>query len=706
MDNLKIGGVTLDYSKYPGEDQYCDGEVEEALLSIARTRAPEEFAACIRERKDWPTLYHLSPARANIIEWIPMDGTEKVLEIGAGPGAMTGVLAGKARRVDCVDLSSRRSQINAYRNRDRDNILIHVGNFEDIEPSLPADYDYIFLIGVLEYAGSYIRAERPFHEELRRILSHLKPGGRLVIAIENRLGLKYFAGAREDHTGRYFDGIRSYENTDSQVRTFSRSALEGIFRELGIAEYSFYYPYPDYKFVSSIYSDRRLPGGSELTENIRNFDRDRLLLFDEKEAYDGILEDGLYPVFANSYEVVVGPALPVSYVKYSSERAPQYRIVTRFEELPEGRVVRKIPLTGEARAHVARMARMAEKLSRRYEVEGEAEGGLSVAPCRLLEDGSAEFPYVPGRTLRALLDEAWEQGDMDRFRSLVGEFVRRAGAGEEQPAADPDMTFGNIIVDGDRWTAIDYEWAEEKVVSARALLLRALTVYMAENESRKEDLLSELSASFGITEEELAEQRRVEDAFQQKVTGGILPLSAFREQLGARVIIPEEIIRDDPALLRKAGGPEGERGQQAGAAAPTLTSVQVYYDTGKGFREEEQFFLAERYAEEGCVRFTLEIPENVRHLRIDPALCPCLVYLAEILVGGRKSRAMQRLARSNGRRDPDGAFVFATDDPNLCWDLGRVRRAEKIKSGALLLTMTIQMCGMPSTMARRMRGGQ
>ena len=29
-----IGKVTLDYSKYPGQDFYCDGEVEKEILKI------------------------------------------------------------------------------------------------------------------------------------------------------------------------------------------------------------------------------------------------------------------------------------------------------------------------------------------------------------------------------------------------------------------------------------------------------------------------------------------------------------------------------------------------------------------------------------------------------------------------------------------------------------------------------------------------
>lgn len=40
------------------------------------------------------------------------------------------------------------------------------------------------------------------------IKKHLAPGGRIVIAIENKYGLKYFAGCKEDHLGTYFPELR------------------------------------------------------------------------------------------------------------------------------------------------------------------------------------------------------------------------------------------------------------------------------------------------------------------------------------------------------------------------------------------------------------------------------------------------------------------------------------------------------------------
>jgi len=127
-----------------------------------------------------------------------------------------------------------------------------------VEPDLPDDFDYICFIGVFEYGQSYIGTQDPYVDWLRMMKGHLKEGGRIVIAIENRLGLKYFAGCMEDHLGTYFSGIEDYADGGG-VCTFVRSRLEQMLQESGLEEYSFYYPYPDYKFMTAVYSDQMLP---------------------------------------------------------------------------------------------------------------------------------------------------------------------------------------------------------------------------------------------------------------------------------------------------------------------------------------------------------------------------------------------------------------------------------------------------------------
>ena len=143
----KIGNVTLNYDYYPGEDLYSDGAIEDEILQIVRNASRVEYPGIIEEKRSWPILYHLSPLRGNIVDWLPIKPEDKVLEIGSGCGAITEKLAQKAKKVTCVDLSAKRSHINAYRNQDKDNIEIYVGNFADIEPSLAEDYDFICMIG-------------------------------------------------------------------------------------------------------------------------------------------------------------------------------------------------------------------------------------------------------------------------------------------------------------------------------------------------------------------------------------------------------------------------------------------------------------------------------------------------------------------------------------------------------------------------------
>ena len=139
---------------------------------------------------------------------------------------------------------------------------------------------------------------------LRRISRHLAPGGKVVIAIENRLGLKYWAGCTEDHVGKYFEGLENYPDTKG-VRTFSRKELSDIIDKAGDFKTTFYYPYPDYKFPMTIYSDKRLPKKGELRDNFCNFDRNRIQLFNEGKVYDSLTDAGLFQEFSNSFLVLV-----------------------------------------------------------------------------------------------------------------------------------------------------------------------------------------------------------------------------------------------------------------------------------------------------------------------------------------------------------------------------------------------------------------
>lgn len=99
---------------------------------------------------------------------------------------------------------------------------------------LGQQYDYVVVNGVLEYAMSFTEGDTPYETFLGKMGSYLKNTGKLLIAIENKLGMKYFAGAPEDHTDIPFFGINGYPENHS-VRTFSKTELQELVKKSRIS---------------------------------------------------------------------------------------------------------------------------------------------------------------------------------------------------------------------------------------------------------------------------------------------------------------------------------------------------------------------------------------------------------------------------------------------------------------------------------------
>ena len=294
-------GAKINLDFYTGTDYYSDGDIEDELLEIVKNH--DDYSEILAKDNRWPILYHLSPIRQNIINWYPFKENATCLEIGGGCGAITGALCDSLNEVKVVELSKRRATINYERHKNYDNLEIIIANLNDIK--FNQKFDYITLNGVLEYAGSFTKTEQPYQDFLKQVKKYLKPDGKLIIAIENRYGLKYFAGSKEDHTAKVFDGITGYVNNDT-VRTFGKKELEELLQESGYPIQEFYYPHPDYKMPLEIYSSSWLPSSASLLSPAPNFDYEKYELFDETKAFQGIIDNGKYEFFANSFLVICG----------------------------------------------------------------------------------------------------------------------------------------------------------------------------------------------------------------------------------------------------------------------------------------------------------------------------------------------------------------------------------------------------------------
>ncbi|WP_255305364.1 bifunctional 2-polyprenyl-6-hydroxyphenol methylase/3-demethylubiquinol 3-O-methyltransferase UbiG [Paenibacillus sp. Mc5Re-14] len=288
--------VYLNMEFAPDDNLYSDGEVEDRLLDIFKNG--QDYNSILEESNEWALLYHLSEKRHNLLNWYEFEKKADILEIGAGCGAVTELFVKKEMNVTSIEYSHKRALINAYRNKNAKNLEIIVGDFNDIH--LEKKYDYITLIGVFEYSGLISKGKYTTIDFLENIKNLLKPGGQLIIAIENKLGFKYWAGAVEDHLGKLFLSIEGYDRSKG-IETYSKQELVTLLNRSGFVNTKFYYPVPDYKFCSQIFSDNYLPRIGQVNDIVTNYDSPRVSYFNAVKSINNIINSRYFDVFSNSF---------------------------------------------------------------------------------------------------------------------------------------------------------------------------------------------------------------------------------------------------------------------------------------------------------------------------------------------------------------------------------------------------------------------
>ncbi|WP_312981186.1 methyltransferase [Atlantibacter sp.] len=294
--------------------KYSDGDqIEENIYSIITS--VKDVSVLSDELKkhctDWPTIYHLGSQRSNILRpFAKKLSNVDVLEIGAGCGAITRYLGECGANVLALEGSIRRARIARSRTRDLNNITLLAEKFSDFQTE--SKFDVITLIGVLEYANLFTDSVNPAKTMLETIRQMLKPDGILIIAIENQLGLKYFAGSPEDHVWRIMYGIEGrYTKTDPE--TFGKDAITRLIKSAGFSSQKFFAPFPDYKTPNSIvcesaYDVAGFNASAFASENaLKDYQLPNYLFFSQEKAWKVIHDNNLAMDLSNSFLIVAGP---------------------------------------------------------------------------------------------------------------------------------------------------------------------------------------------------------------------------------------------------------------------------------------------------------------------------------------------------------------------------------------------------------------
>jgi 2-polyprenyl-3-methyl-5-hydroxy-6-metoxy-1,4-benzoquinol methylase len=333
-----------------GGISYSDGDsTEDKILDILKNA--QDLSVLSSELRqhctDWPSLYHLSTSRANILRPRQQSLTGDILEIGAGCGAITRFLGECGANVLALEGSLRRARITRERTRDLKNVAVLAERFADFQVEMK--FDVVTLIGVLEYANLFTEASNPPLAMLKKVRKLLKPDGILMIAIENQLGLKYFSGANEDHLGQPMFGIED-RYTSKTARTFGRLDLNKLLDDAGFPVCEFMACFPDYKIPSSIIThsglnNSKFDAAALASQSVaKDHLKPEYLCFAPELVWPTIVNNGLGLDLANSFLVSAGttgnaktPTDVLAY-HYSADRLKKFTKETIFKQGAAGEI--------------------------------------------------------------------------------------------------------------------------------------------------------------------------------------------------------------------------------------------------------------------------------------------------------------------------------------------------------------------------------
>lgn len=381
----------------------------DAILEAIQSNQKEDYSGVLEKNHSWWIFYHLSDMRTSLLNWYDFKPGTELLEIGGDFGALTGLFCDKCKRVTVTEEKKYRARAIADRYQERENLEVFAGKIDDIEPILHKRFDYIIAVGVLEKRGDGWSDKAPYVKFLKFLLGLLNPEGKIILAVDNRYGIRNFCGARNWHTGKAFDGINRYPK-GTKGYEFQRGELTDILDQAGVDRYKFFYPLPDYRVPQLIYTDE-YQNASNIAERLEFYDTDQsTLLVAERNLYEDIVNNGELAFLSNSFLIELGKTDTVSDILYAVASTDRGRSNSFTTIIHGDKRVCKKPAFPQGKNRLRAIYNNICTLEKR---------GISVIP-HVISKNQIEMPYVTDMTLSSVLKK-FVIKDKERFIDLLDE---------------------------------------------------------------------------------------------------------------------------------------------------------------------------------------------------------------------------------------------------------------------------------------------
>lgn len=410
----------------------------------------------------------------NILNWYPFDSSKIALEIGGDSLELTQMLSQKVKKLVKIEKKSEntKSLIKSCKN-----LEIIEGNINEID--LDEKFDYVLLIGSLPYYAKYANCKSK--EFLAILDKYLKDDGKIIIAVNNKFGIKYFAGNPDEYLNKKFVSMLNYNNETDKIETYTKQKLIQILDENGYKNKNFYYPLPDYRMPNVIFSDEELPKYNNVDKYVPYHTEKADILFDEIDLFREILKtnESMFTFFTNAYLVEASKKenpIKYKYISYNNMRKKEYRLITKIgNEYVEKEIVD-------------------DNSSKHYEQIKENIKLLNKSKINTLdeisEDKIRSLYIVQEKLLSCVLAKKLEENKIEEFYQIVEEFYSQI-----KKVSDPledktktifddynieiteeqrqnlnfkevglwDMTFKNCFYIDNNFYFFDQEWKDENV---------------------------------------------------------------------------------------------------------------------------------------------------------------------------------------------------------------------------------------------------
>ena len=270
-------------------------------------------------------LYAFSPLRENLFEWVEFDSDARILQIGSDYGSFTGILAERAKEVVVLDPREENLEVNRIRHGERSNVTFVCGDLRDqvqwkknSVKKLKAESDGNSAIGVAGRNAELFKVYKPKanHKDmikavmfqpfdyivlgtflsqckkedaedlLREAADYLKPGGMMLAAADNEMGIRYWMGAEKQE--------------NSYLESEFREMFETLKKTWG-GTFTMYYPVPAYRYPVTIYSDHYLPKTGEVANISARYDEPGFCYGSEEEMMAKACQNGMFTKMNNSF---------------------------------------------------------------------------------------------------------------------------------------------------------------------------------------------------------------------------------------------------------------------------------------------------------------------------------------------------------------------------------------------------------------------